>query len=225
MLYAHAIADGIELLNTPSEHDRCSLLPEWYPLIEAQTPRSRWYQEIPSIEMILSEFQLPVFVKGSRQTSRHQAAASIIRNKEDYERAVSIYRNDPILQWQEFVCREFVPLRPVLGGEGLKITPSFEFRTFWHRSTCLGAGRYWYEAPDYCWTDSEKGEALALATRAAEKLDCGFAVIDLAMTADGRWIVIECNDGFESGYAAVSPFVLWRNLLDQFQASVTSSSP
>jgi len=217
-LHEDMMAEGIALLNSPAEHHRCSHLPEWYPLIEGWTPRSRWYAAIPSFEEIQSEFSLPVFVKGARQTSRHQAAASIVRNRDDYDRAVGIYRSDPILHWQDFVCREFVPLRPVPGDDGPKIRPSFEFRTFWHRSTLLASGRYWYEAPSYDWTDGEEQDALSLAAKVAQKLDCGLVVIDLAMTQDGRWIVIECNDGFESGYAGASPFVLWRKLLDILNA-------
>ena len=39
-------------------------------------------------------------------------------------------------------------------------------------------------------------------------------VIDLALTANGDWIVIECNDVMESGYASVSPLGLWQSILD-----------
>jgi ATP-grasp domain, R2K clade family 3 len=41
-----------------------------------------------------------------------------------------------------------------------------------------------------------------------------FFTIDVAQTIAGEWIVIECNDGQESGYAAISPFALWQNLID-----------
>lgn len=205
---------GIRLLNTPEEQERSSSLPNWYGLISGDTPRSRWYAGIPSFDQIAAEFALPVFVKGARQTSRHQAAASLIRNREDYDRVVAIYRNDSVLQWQQFVVREFVPLRKVEGDAGTKVAPAFEFRTFWHRQHLLGAGRYWYAVPEYRWTEQERAEGLALAAKVAAAVDCGLLVVDLAMTTDGRWIVIECNDGMESGYAGVSPFGLWRALLD-----------
>jgi len=39
-------------------------------------------------------------------------------------------------------------------------------------------------------------------------------VIDLAVTASGDWIVIECNNAMESGYACVSPLGLWQPILD-----------
>jgi hypothetical protein len=214
-LFQEMLRDGIRLLNTPEEQERCSSLPHWYPLCTKDTPRSRWYSGIPTFEEITREFALPVFVKGARQTSRHQAAASIVRDRADYERVTALYRADEVLHWQQFVCREFVRLRKVEGEAGNKVAPAFEFRTFWHRGTLLGAGRYWYAVPDYTWTELEKAEALAVATRIATALDCGFLVIDLAMTEEGRWIVIECNDGMESGYAGVSPFALWPALLNR----------
>lgn len=215
VFFAGALSAGVRLLNSPEEQSRCASLPQWYPLIAAHTPRSRWYRGIPSFDEIVAEFALPVFVKGARQTSRHRADASVIRNRADYDRVVAFFQADAVLHWQEFVCREFVPLRKIEGDSGDKVAPSFEFRTFWHRGRLLGAGRYWYAVPAYGWTESEQVEALELAAKVAAKLDCGFLVVDLAMTADGRWIVIECNDGMESGYAGVSPFALWRHLLDQ----------
>jgi hypothetical protein len=41
-----------------------------------------------------------------------------------------------------------------------------------------------------------------------------FLVVDIAQAADGRWLVIECNDGQESGYAACTPIALWQRVLD-----------
>ncbi|MDB6076607.1 MAG: hypothetical protein JWO82_354, partial [Akkermansiaceae bacterium] len=160
-----------------------------------------------------NDFTFPVFIKGARQTSRHQASASIIRSRTDYAVAVELYRQDPILHWQNFVCRELVPLRPVSGGLKHKIPSSYEFRTFWWRGQLAGAGRYWLEADDYRWTALEKAEALTVARRAVNALACTFLVLDLAQTEDGRWIVIECNDGMESGYAGASPFALWQAIL------------
>lgn len=205
---------GINLVHSPEDHVRCTTLPEWYPLIEEDTPRSRWYQEPPNFSEIESDFSLPVFIKGARQTSKHKAAASIIRSRGDYEAAAEIFRTDPILHWQDFVCRELLPLRAVSGGTEGKIPASFEFRTFWWRGELVGAGRYWFEADEYHWTDSERDQALEVARRAVAALDCSFLVVDLAQTSDGRWIIIECNDGMESGYAGASPFAIWQAIID-----------
>lgn len=212
--HAAAEQDGITLLNSPLEQERCSTLPLWYPLIPELTPRSRWFDAIPKFEQVADEFGLPVFVKGSRQTSRHQAKTSIIRNRADYDRVTELFRGDPILHWQKFVCRELLSLRRVPGDTGDRMPPAFEFRTFWHRDKLLAAGRYWHEVPDYRWTDAERDNALTIAATAAARVDGGLFVLDLAMTTEGRWVIIECNDGMESGYAGASPFKLWQALLD-----------
>jgi len=139
--FFHEWADqGIRLIHSPEDHTRCASLPEWYPLIEADTPRSRCYPEIPSLAELREHFDFPVFIKGARQTSKHQAAASIVRNPEDFAKAVEIFRTDPILHWQEFVCRELLELRPVSGGTEGKIRASYEFRTFWWRGEICGSG-------------------------------------------------------------------------------------
>ncbi len=204
---------GINLLHSPADHSRCSHLPEWYPLIENHTPRSKWYDRIPTLAKIEEDFEFPVFLKGARQTSKHQAAASIVRGRADFENAVAIFRSDPILHWQEFVCRELLELRPVPGSQKGKIPASFEFRTFWWKGNLVGSGRYWFEAGEYSWTPAESDEALMVARHAVRALNRTFLVVDLAQTVDGRWIVIECNDGMESGYAGASPFAIWQAVL------------
>ncbi len=212
-LYQQFAAEGIFLIHSPAQHRQASELPCWYPLLEGLTPKSLWFREAPDIEFLEQTLGLPLFLKGSRQTSRHQAATSIIRSAEDYYRAIEFYKQDPILHWQDLVCREFVQLRPVPSEPSEKIPPSFEFRSFWWRSHYIGAGQYW--STTYNWNSEEEKAALAKAREAALRLDLPFVTIDVAQTITGEWIVIECNDAQESGYAAVSPFTLWQNLITE----------
>jgi hypothetical protein len=212
-IYQQLAAAGILLVHSPEQHLLASELPRWYPLLEGLTPKSLWFSEPPDIAVIQETIGLPLFLKGSRQTSRHQAALSIIRSAEDYYRAIEIYRQDPILKWQDFVCREFVQLRPVPSEPTEKIPASFEFRSFWWRGQCVGVGQYW--STSYNWNSEEEKAALAIAQTAALRLNLPFVVIDIAQTITGQWIVIECNDAQESGYAAISPFALWQNLIDE----------
>jgi ATP-grasp domain, R2K clade family 3 len=207
--------EGISLIHSPEQNLLASELPRWYPLLEDLTPKSLWFQEPPEISWLEQTVGLPLFLKGSRQTSRHRAALSIIRTPEDYEQAIEVYRTNPILKWQELVCREFVRLRPVLGEVTEKIPASFEFRTFWWRGRCIGAGQYW--STTYNWNRQEEVAALSIAQEAALRLNLPFVVIDVAQTMTGEWIAIECNDAQESGYAAISPFALWQNLIREEQ--------
>lgn len=212
--YEKLLSKGIRLIHTPEQHDKASDLRQWYPLLEGRTPQSKVYAEAPTGETVAELFQFPVFVKGSRQTSRHQKSLSIANSPSEFDDIMVRYTSDPILSWQSVVVRDFVRLRLVEGNSQGKVDSSFEFRTFWWRNQLVGSGRYWWEGRKYQWSANERSEGLRLAEATAKLIDVPFLVIDLAMTIDGNWIVIECNDGQESGYAGVSPIALWQNVLE-----------
>ena len=203
---------GLRLVNSPSEHGLASELENWYPLIEDLTPRTVVFDVLPSADDIESHFSWPIFMKGSRQTSKHNPDLSIIADRVHYDQATLAYRHDPILHWQKPVIREFVPLMPAAGAVPGKVRPSIEYRTFWWHGRCVGWGPYWYQIAAYGADDIQEG--LLLAKAAAQRVKVPFLVIDLAKTALGKWIVIECNDAQESGYAGVPPVALWQKILE-----------
>lgn len=205
--------DGVHLIHSPEQHALASELPNWYPLISDLTPRSLWFSQMPTLEHIQENFTFPIFVKGARQTSKHQKSLSIIENAQDFNNLTEKYKQDSILHWQDIVCREYLELRSIKGDTDEGIPPSYEFRTFWYKGHLVGAGRYWFEMPKYNWTAQEKSDAMKIASEAASRVDVPFLVIDVAQRIDGQWIVIECNDGQESGYAGLSPIALWKNIL------------
>lgn len=213
-LYLKLKSVGISLIHTPEQYHLCSELTEWYPKLSDLTPRSVWFSTLPSVSEVKYLFDWPIFVKGSRQTSRHSAELSIIHSPKQFERMLEVYQNNPILHWQPLVCREYVNLRSVPGKTGEKIPPAFEFRTFWWYGVCVGAGPYWAAYSNYQWTRVEEYEALSVAQTAAERLKVPFLVVDIAQTIDGQWIVIECNDGQESGYTGIAPISLWQTIVD-----------
>lgn len=204
---------GIQLLHTPAQYLLASQLTDWYPLLKAMTPYSVWFAEPPTVAEVERLFQWPIFIKGNRQTSRHRAALSIVKSPAEYQTVADFYRNDPVLQRQAIVLREFVPLRSIAAPATDKIAPSFEFRTFWWKRQCVGFGAYWAAFASYRWTREEEQQALRLAQQAANRVDAPFLVIDVAQTAAGAWIVIECNDAQESGYAGISPIALWQKIV------------
>src|SRR5207253_2313626 len=106
---------GLRLINSPDQHELASELEAWYPHIEELTPRTRVYREFPDASEVESEFGWPVFLKGSRQTSKHDPGISVIPDRSHYARAIERYGLDPILHWQKPALREFVPLAPVAG--------------------------------------------------------------------------------------------------------------
>ena len=81
-------------------------------------------------------------------------------------------------------------------------------------------GSYWTLGEKYSLKEDELRTVLKLTDWAAQKLKVPFLAIDVAKTASGDWIIIEVNDGQESGYSEVNPFVLWRNI---YNASISST--
>jgi hypothetical protein len=215
--HAEALALGVRAINDPDQHLLASEIARWYPLIADSTPRTRMFDALPDVDLVDAEFGWPVFLKGSRQTSRHDPELAVIRDRAHYARAREAYARDPILHWQPPVLREFVPLAPVPGDVPNKIRPSLEFRTFWLHGRCVGCGPYWYQVAPY--RSDRLDDGLALAAGVAARVPVPFLVVDIAMTADGRWIVIECNDAQESGHAGIPPQRLWRAVLDSLAAA------
>ena len=206
-------AYNFTLINSPAQHYKASELEHWYPIIEEFTPKSIVFEQVPTAAEVLSHFDLPVFIKGNRQTAKHNPALAIAHTRPELENILKAYQQNSILHWQKLVCREYIPLQKLDEQAHHTVPLSFEFRTFWWKGTLVGAGNYWSQFADYTWTDAQRETALSIATIAAQRLKVPFLVIDLALTEAGNWIVIECNDGQESGYAGVDVRGMWRNIL------------
>ena len=211
--YQELLSEGIRLIHDPGEYLRATRLPQWYPLLEDLTPKSLWFSEPPDAQSVEEELGWPIFMKGARQTSHHKRSLSIIAGPDELRRALDQYAEDPILGWQDVVCRALAPLRPVEDPDPERIPSSYEFRSFWWRGELAGVGRYWWEGVDYDLREHERAGALEVAREAARRINVAFLVVDVAQRTDGEWIVIECNDGQESGYAGVSPFALWQEVV------------
>lgn len=210
--YAFLREMGIRLVHAPALYQRTSMLPAWYPRIEDLTPRSRWYATPPTADEVGAALGWPVFVKGARQTSRHRRALCVARDADAFEAIMAAWEDDEILWWQEIVCRAWVDLRLVAEPSADTLPVAFEFRSFWYRGELVGIGPYWITHP-YGLTEIERAEALRVGGEAARRIGAMFVVIDLAQRADGRWIVIECNDGQDAGYAGIDRVALWRRIV------------
>jgi ATP-grasp domain-containing protein len=141
-----------------------------------------------------------------------------VESPERFEQVMDLWQADPILRWQRIVVREFIPLRLVGIQSPTTLPKSFEFRTFWWKGRCVGFGPYW-TGEHYTCTPQERSAATAVAGVAAERLGVTFLVVDVAQTQDGPWIVIEVNDGQDSGYAGVHPLAMWRGVLEELSAA------
>lgn len=206
-------AQGIALIHTPEEHLRCSSLPVWYPRLKDLTPRSLWFSGAPDVAQIEAELGWPIFMKGDRQTKRHRRDLAIIQDREHFQRAVEFYAEDPALQWQTIICRQYLPLRLVSEWDAERLPASWEFRTFWWRGALAGRGCYWWNVPEYQDEPRAMAAGVSLAREAARRIDVTFLAVDIAQTVSGEWVVIEVNDAQECGYTGVPPTRLWSEIL------------
>lgn len=203
---------GIKLIHTPIEYELSSKLPKWYPLISDLTPKSICFDVFPSVQEIENNFSWPIFIKGERQTNRHDRSKSIIESPAQLLALKEVWKNDEILFWQKIVCREFINLKKVAVDHKIALPKSFEFRTFWWKNECVGFGKYW-TSENYQLSENEKESMIKIGSIVAKRLALKFLVVDMALTENNEWIVIECNDGQDAGYAGVNPFMLWSNVL------------
>ncbi len=217
---------GVEFINNPEDVSLADDLSKWYPRLQDVTPKSVVFDSFPAAAQIDAAIGWPVFLKGVRQTNRHDASLAIARSATDLERIASAWSDNPILAPQRVAARAFIPLRPIeRAGHENKLQRSFEFRTFWWRGQLVGAGPYWTDCSKYEWNAREQREALMLAGEAARRIDVGFLCVDVAQTAQGQWIVIEVNDAQRSGYAGVPPIALWRRVIELQAADHGSMDP
>lgn len=203
---------GLLPVNSPEEHLRASVLPEWYPLIKDLTINSIWFDDFPDAETVEKELGWPVFIKGERQTNRHQLSTCIAHTPEMFHLICKRWKTDPVLKWQKMVCRKFVHLEK--SGEGLKteVQVSTEFRAFTWYTTLLSIGPYWPQSRVRSLSGTDEMNVIQLINTVTSRVHVPFLVIDVGRLASGEWIVIELNDAQESGYAGNFPFQVWNKL-------------
>ncbi len=198
---------GSKLINSYMEHDFIASF-DWYYMISDLTFKSYF-----SLQEIQGK-KGPFVVKGRTNSRKHQWDKMMFAPT--YEDAVRIYlelMNDPLIQNQGIVFREYVELETF--GVGINGQPfANEWRCFFYKGQLLSKGYYWVSGdvlPEETVFDEE---ALKVVQMAANKLKerATFFVIDVAKTKDGKWMVVEINDGCLSGLSANDPDVLYSNL-------------
>ncbi len=205
---------NLTLVNSPKEHLNASLISNWYPILKNWTPKSIIFETIPSSKIIENDFSWPVFLKGERQTSKHNKSLSIANNAFEFDEIIKKWKVDPILSWQKLVCREFVNLKPLQNENvSLTINPSYEVRVFVWKNNIVGLGNYWLNI-DYQISKEDYQTITILVNQISLKLNVPFLVIDLGQKIDGKWILIEVNDAQESGYAGILPLTIWQNIIE-----------
>lgn len=196
-------AQGSRLANSAQQHEWIAGF-HWYETLVDLTPRS--WRTLASVPR-----GLPLVVKGATNSRKFEWKQKMFAPTwEDALRITTELGQDGLIGPQGLVYREFTPLRVLeVGLNDLPFANEWRF-FFWGRHN-LTYGFYW-TATDARAAITEQGVRVAMeaAERVAEHAQ--FFVIDVAETADGRWIVIEVNDGQMSGLSECAPLDLYKNL-------------
>lgn len=196
---------GSALINTYPQHKFIADVMEWGSVggvLDGLTPRT-WTEwgGLPEGQYV---------VKGRTNSRKHKwnthmyaptkAAIPVVAQR--------LY-DDAFIGDQGLVVREYFPLRKL--GEGLNGLPvTNEWRTFWLVEDgvpyLLTYGFYWASHPEVAQQARFTDHAYDIAEQAAYRVadHATFFVLDLAQREDGRWTVVEVNDGQMSGLSLCS---------------------
>lgn len=197
------------LINTLEEHRWVADIREYVGTLEGITPRT-WttWVDLPH--------QGSYIVKGTTNSKKWQWATRMFApNWFDVPRVAARLMEDDFITSQGLVVREYIPLRKL--GEGINGIPiTNEWRFFVLDGQIVAEGYYWANEPDCCPGDplQPPSGARQMAVEAIGRIQpfIRFYVVDVAERENGDWIVIELNDGCQSGPSMIPPDLLYRNL-------------
>lgn len=192
-----------KLINSYAQHKFIAEF-EYYEQIKDLTPKTYFQlHEVPEGG--------PYVVKG--KTNSRKFDWNTLMYAKDKRRAIEIaceLNKDSMLQYQDVIVREYVPL--VKLEEGLNGLPfSNEWRFFCLYDQIVSYGFYWSNSEA---EGTITNEAIELVGKVIERVKdyVNFYVIDVAQKETGEWIVIEMNDGQQSGLSNNDPQVLYKNM-------------
>ena len=207
---------GASMINTYQQHQYIADLGTWYWDLEEFTPRTwRQLHEIPD--------EGPFVLKGATNSKKFLWKTHMFaKNKKEAIDAHTRLCNDSLLHYQDIFIREYIPLEKLSEGlQGLPITR--EYRFFVYKDVILSGGFYWSshveeikEAGIDINPDEVPRDFLNAIISKIRNTEMGtppdYYVIDVAKTEEGKWILIELNDGTMSGLSDNDPDTLYSNL-------------
>jgi hypothetical protein len=198
-----------KLVNSYKQHRYIADIENWYNDLSMYTPKTwfRW-DNLPK--------DMSFVVKGRTNSRKFNWNRQMFaETREDLSRVIYSLMDDSLVRDQGVCIREYVPLhRYDTAINGLPITN--EWRVFFYQNKILAGGYYWSnyeECAPYEFKDLPK-EAYRLLADVSQIVAAhtNFYVVDIAETAGGNWIVIELNDGQQSGLSMIDPIEMYTSL-------------
>lgn len=213
-VYNNLFYKKCELINNISQHNYISKF--WYYLdIEKYTFKT-WFK----LEDIPEEMkQKRLVIKGETNSKKFLWKEKMLA--ENFKHAVEIavdLKNDYFFENQDLIFREFVPLQTFeIGLHDLPFCN--EWRIFFLNGKYVNHGFYWTIAEHYqdaklMFEDDFEKTGLPFAIDVSKLINVPFYAMDIAKTENGKWIVVELNDGQMSGLCDINPIDFYNSLFD-----------
>lgn len=199
---------GSTTINSYREHSYVADIKNWYEDLKEFTPET-WFklEDVPNMGSFV--------LKGNTNSKKHLWNTHMFAsNREDVNTVYSELHKDSLVGYQDIYVRRYVPLLEL--DKGLNDLPiSEEYRFFILRGEVIASGFYWSsflsELPKGVTPDAVPQDFLQnVIDRVGDSIT--FWVVDIARTAEGRWIVIELNDGQQSGLSSIDPDLFYKRL-------------
>lgn len=193
------------LVNSLSEHNYIADICQWYEDVKEFTPKT--YTEWGH----LTTGQW--IVKGKTHSRKsHFNTHMYADSKESLIKVVRNLLDDPTISQNGLVVRDYIPLKRLdTGINGIPIVK--EWRLFYYKTKLLTNGFYWGSMiEEDIGKIPKEGEEFANEVAKIISLKTNFFVLDIAEKEDGGYILIEINDGQQSGLSLCNPDELYANL-------------
>lgn len=193
-----------KLINSYSEFSYIADFAYYYDIVD-YTPKSYF-----RLEDITNKNQS--FILKGRTNSRKNRWDNFFAK--DFNQAVQLYcklSEDALISEQGIVIREYVELE----NFGLSVANfpfANEWRLFFYKNTLLTHFYYWSACENKPKQLEKAGFNFAQEIAQIISQKTNFFVIDIAKTKEGKWIVVELNDGQQSGLNNNDPTELYANL-------------
>ena len=200
---------GLEPINSNSEHSYIAEM-DWIYDITRHTFTT--YFDLCHIP----NDAYPIIVKGRTNSRKFEWDTKMFANsRSEAIDITSELMHDPLIAPQGVVYRKYIPLETYeLGINNMPMTN--EWRCFFYKGKLIDYGYYWSILDDLSQideTDFEKtGLFFAHSVAQIVKEYTNFYVLDVAKDINGKWWVVEINDGQMSGLSTIPPERFYYNL-------------
>jgi hypothetical protein len=202
----------IKLINSHQQFKYVADLQNWYQDLSKFTPKT-WF----TLQEYLADiYEGPVILKGETNSRRDKWLTHMFAlNKDEAREVYCRLMDDGLISQQKIYIRKYEPLKKLIDGVNGMPIPN-EWRIFICYGKMISCSYYW---GTYLEDIEEKGikydiPLFETIEKFVKKIGdkSNFYSLDIAQKENGEWIVIELNEGQQSGLNGINPLKFYTAL-------------